>query len=294
MATGNYKVIERLLLNKAIAEHKLRLQGIVDPKSAKELGKILGVDAIVSGTIADRGDSSRVNARLISTETGEVLSAAAVMVRRDKEAAVGGGQKEERATDDRKRPEGKIRLPYREDFADYKDDAQNTAWGRHGRVKTGADGRKWLIPSGNGQKTIGLEVELPDDAYIDFDYYAEALDIGGTDEQRASPGKIISGISLIDEAGTKLRIDWVVQPSRGARAVHVMSLPGGSSINPSGSNTGTVRIRKEGHRITIALESRELSRNVGDFKGFRRFEIDLNKTRNTMIAVTNIKIGKLQ
>ncbi len=82
-ATGKYKVIERLLLNKAIAEHKLRVQGLIDPKSAKELGKILGVDAIVSGTIADVGDSLRVNARLISTETGEVLSVAAATIVKD-------------------------------------------------------------------------------------------------------------------------------------------------------------------------------------------------------------------
>ena len=81
--TGDYTVVERLLLNKAIAEHKLQLQGIIDPKSAKELGKILGVDAIISGTIADLGNSLRVNARVISTETGEVLSSAAVSVNKD-------------------------------------------------------------------------------------------------------------------------------------------------------------------------------------------------------------------
>ena len=82
-ATGKYKVIERFLLNKAIAEHKLQLQGLIDPKSAKELGKILGVDAIASGTIADMGGSLRVNARLISTETAEVLSVAGVTVVKD-------------------------------------------------------------------------------------------------------------------------------------------------------------------------------------------------------------------
>ncbi len=59
------------------------MQGLIDPKSAKELGKILGVDAIVSGTIADVGDSLRVNARLISTETGEVLSVAAATIVKD-------------------------------------------------------------------------------------------------------------------------------------------------------------------------------------------------------------------
>ena len=82
-ATGKYKVIERLHLNKAIAEHKLQWQGIVDPKSAKELGRILGADAIVSGTIATVGNSLRVNARLFSTETGELLSVAAVTVVKD-------------------------------------------------------------------------------------------------------------------------------------------------------------------------------------------------------------------
>lgn len=95
-ATGNYKVIERLLLNKAIAEHKLQLQGLVDPKSAKELGKILGVDAIVSGTIADVGNSMRVNARLISTETGEILSVAAVTMRRERLPLSGSGGDEQR------------------------------------------------------------------------------------------------------------------------------------------------------------------------------------------------------
>jgi TolB-like protein len=82
-STGKYKVIERLLLNKAIAEHKLQLQGLIDPKSAKELGKILGVDAIVSGTIADLRGSLRVNARLISAETGEVFSVAAATIIKD-------------------------------------------------------------------------------------------------------------------------------------------------------------------------------------------------------------------
>ena len=110
-ATGKYKVIERLLLNKAIAEHKLQLQGIVDPKSAKELGRILGVDAIVSGTIATLGDSLRVNARLIATGTGEVLSVAAVAIVKDdsiKELlAKAGGEPTTRGSDGSSSPDAK-------------------------------------------------------------------------------------------------------------------------------------------------------------------------------------------
>ena len=80
---GAFKVIERQLLNRIIAEQKLSLTGVVDPASAKQLGKILGVDAIVSGTISNMAQSIRVNARLISTETGEIFAVASTEVFKD-------------------------------------------------------------------------------------------------------------------------------------------------------------------------------------------------------------------
>ena len=75
--TQKFKVIERQLLNQVIKEQKLTLSGIVDPGSAKQLGRVLGVDAIVSGSISDLTKTVRVNARLISTETGEIFAVAA-------------------------------------------------------------------------------------------------------------------------------------------------------------------------------------------------------------------------
>jgi TolB-like protein len=81
--TDKFKVIERQLLNKVINEQKLSLTGMVDPTSAKKLGRLLGVDAIVSGSVSDLGKSLRVNARLISTETGEVFAVASTEVVKD-------------------------------------------------------------------------------------------------------------------------------------------------------------------------------------------------------------------
>lgn len=78
-----FEVIERQLLNKVLEEHKLSLSGLVDPSSARELGRLLGVDAIVSGTITDLGTSLKINARLISTETGEVFAVAATEIEKD-------------------------------------------------------------------------------------------------------------------------------------------------------------------------------------------------------------------
>ena len=79
----NFKVIERQLLSKVIAEQKLSLSGVIDPASAKQLGKLLGVDAIVSGTITNLSQSVKVNARLISTETGEIFAVASSEIFKD-------------------------------------------------------------------------------------------------------------------------------------------------------------------------------------------------------------------
>jgi hypothetical protein len=66
-----------------IAEQKLTLTGIIDPASAKKLGSLLGVDAIVSGTVTDLAQSLSVNARLISTETAEIFAVASTEIFKD-------------------------------------------------------------------------------------------------------------------------------------------------------------------------------------------------------------------
>jgi TolB-like protein len=81
--TKKFKVIERQILNKVIKEQKLSLSGLIDPTSAKQLGKVLGVGAIVSGTITDLANTLKVNARLISTESGEVFSVASTEIMKD-------------------------------------------------------------------------------------------------------------------------------------------------------------------------------------------------------------------
>jgi TolB-like protein len=81
--TEKFRIIERQLLNKIITEQKLSLTGIIDPASAKQLGKILGVDAIVAGTVTNLSQSLKVNARLISTQTGEIFAGASAEIFKD-------------------------------------------------------------------------------------------------------------------------------------------------------------------------------------------------------------------
>jgi TolB-like protein len=81
--TKKFRLIERQLLNEVIVEQKLSLTGILDSASAKRLGRILGADAIVTGTITNLSKSVKVNARLINTETGEIFAVASTEITKD-------------------------------------------------------------------------------------------------------------------------------------------------------------------------------------------------------------------
>jgi len=82
-STGEFEVVERQLLNKVIAEQKFGESGFIDEQSAVSLGKILGVEAIATGSVTDLGPDVKVNARLIATETGSVFSVASARVCKD-------------------------------------------------------------------------------------------------------------------------------------------------------------------------------------------------------------------
>ncbi len=85
--TGKFKVIERHFLNKVIEEHKLSYTHFFDEKSVRDIGRFLGVDAIASGSVTDLGNSVKVNARLIATETGSIFSVASVEILKDEKVA---------------------------------------------------------------------------------------------------------------------------------------------------------------------------------------------------------------
>ncbi|MFA6093332.1 MAG: FlgO family outer membrane protein [Elusimicrobiota bacterium] len=73
---GKVEVIERNLLKKVLEEKKLEASGLLDPKTTQELGKVLGVSAVVTGTLNDLPKNrAEINARVIATETGKILAA---------------------------------------------------------------------------------------------------------------------------------------------------------------------------------------------------------------------------
>jgi TolB-like protein len=85
--SGKFNIVERNLLTRVLDELKLSKTGALDPNSAKELGKITGVDAVVTGTIQDLITRVAVNCRLIETETGDIFAAASEKIIKDESLA---------------------------------------------------------------------------------------------------------------------------------------------------------------------------------------------------------------
>lgn len=80
---GKVQVIERNLIKKLLDERKLEMSGAIDPKTTKELGKILGVSVVVIGTLNDlKNNETEVNARAVDTESGRIIAAGKTEIER--------------------------------------------------------------------------------------------------------------------------------------------------------------------------------------------------------------------
>ena len=72
---GRFQVVERALLKKIVDEQKLGMTGLIDENSTAQLGKILGVKTIISGSVLQFQDTIEVNARIINVSTGSIVAA---------------------------------------------------------------------------------------------------------------------------------------------------------------------------------------------------------------------------
>lgn len=77
VAPGKFEVVERRQLLKLEEELTLGQTGFIEEKSIKKMGQVLGVDAIVTGSMTDLGNTVKINARLIGVESAKVFAVAA-------------------------------------------------------------------------------------------------------------------------------------------------------------------------------------------------------------------------
>lgn len=70
-----FEVIDRTHLKSILQEHKLATTGLIDPQTARKLGQVAGVDTLVTGTIIPLGDSVKLTAKALDTNTAKMLGA---------------------------------------------------------------------------------------------------------------------------------------------------------------------------------------------------------------------------
>ncbi len=103
--SGRYTVIERQNLDKIMAEQKLGASGMVTPQTAAQIGKLLGVEVAIVGTVTEFGHTKSniggrvkgiglgmqsqsavvaIDVRFINTTTGEIIKAETVRKQKSK------------------------------------------------------------------------------------------------------------------------------------------------------------------------------------------------------------------
>jgi TolB-like protein len=72
---GRFDVVERRMLEKILGEQKLAMSGVVDATSATQIGKLLGVKVIISGSVMKLKEVTEINARIIDVESASIIAA---------------------------------------------------------------------------------------------------------------------------------------------------------------------------------------------------------------------------
>ncbi|MEE8541058.1 MAG: FlgO family outer membrane protein, partial [Desulfobacterales bacterium] len=75
---GRFDVIERRLLKKILGEQELGATGVLDQDSVSQLGKLLGVKVVISGSVMRFQNIIEVNARIIDVESASIIAAESV------------------------------------------------------------------------------------------------------------------------------------------------------------------------------------------------------------------------
>jgi len=78
--TGAFEVYERISLSMLMEEHQFELSGLMNEETIAEVGRLHGVEAIVTGSLIKFGDIISVTARVIDVETALIIDSADVKV----------------------------------------------------------------------------------------------------------------------------------------------------------------------------------------------------------------------
>jgi hypothetical protein len=74
--TGNYKVVDRKSLDAIRSEQNFQTSGEVDDDSAVSIGKLLGANVVITGSISGADSTRRLRLKALDVRTAEILAMA--------------------------------------------------------------------------------------------------------------------------------------------------------------------------------------------------------------------------
>lgn len=74
-AGKGFTIVDRIHLKTLLKEHNLSSSGLIDQNTIRQLGKIAGVDALVTGSLTPLGETVRINVKVLDIETAAVVEA---------------------------------------------------------------------------------------------------------------------------------------------------------------------------------------------------------------------------
>lgn len=77
-ARKGFEVIDRSKLKSLLREHKLATTGLLDPQTTREMGKIAGVNALVTGTLTRMATTVHLRLNVLDVETAKLGISSAV------------------------------------------------------------------------------------------------------------------------------------------------------------------------------------------------------------------------
>jgi TolB-like protein len=83
-SSNQFDVIDRTNLKTLLQEHKLASTGIIDPQTARKVGEIAGVQALVTATITPFGDNIRLAVKVLDAQTAKIVGGMATDFQRNK------------------------------------------------------------------------------------------------------------------------------------------------------------------------------------------------------------------
>ena len=193
-----------------------------------------------------------------------------------------------------------------ENFSHYRE-GDAAGWGPDTFIKTGLDGRNWLVSNVDGTHPVGCRMRLPSEFRFECRYSAYTPEVTrGIFGLLKEP--VSTTISFLNGQGVKHAIQWVIKYGNDTtrlnplgssslyakKCYHTITLPDGTA-NEIGvvQPTGVLRIDRDNNVVKVFLDDQAaVVGAMGPMGQLVGFELDVVKAKNGTLSFTDFRIAR--